>query len=512
MANRQAKARPWREVAARIGFHTFVIGGNTMRSLRLGATSAAALLAMASLADAQMAGGPLDLATPGTVKVDGAFGAGTSTMGNFNFGLVGQSVGNPTPWAVTNDSGGQNPTMIVPSIAASTGFGSVMGMPADVYGRFSYEQITQTLNSRSNSFGTFLPTLSGAPSGGFFGSFLTVESGTVSVQRTQDQYNFEGGARVQAAAGPFMLKPTGFIGFDRIDQMDNANMTGATDVFGWKQKTNIHSNYYRFGLGIGADMALPWPSLTWVNYGSASLDVVHSHFDAAQAFLCSGCALPAPANNAASGSKNGLGTHVNFFTGLKHDESPNFGEFIVAGMQYISNIPSVAYPGVAGPIGAGSGVANATGRARIASTDQIDFGVMLGLTVRFGGSAESPPVAAPPAPPAAVAPQKQVFIVFFEFDKSSLTPDGRKVVDAAAAVFKAGKSSVAIAGYTDLAGTQQYNLALSKRRADRVKTALVQDGVVASAITESWHGKENPRVPTADGVREPQNRRVEITM
>ena len=483
-----------------------------MKSFGLATTTSAALLAMASMAHAQMAGGPLNLAAPGTVNVDGAFGGGTSTMGNFNFGLAGQSSGIPSGSAVTNNSGGQNPTMIVPSVAASTGLGSIMGMPADVYGRFSYESITQTLNSRSNANGTFLPTLSGAPSGGAFGSFLTVEQGTVSVQRTQNQYNFETGARLQAAAGPFTLQPTGFIGFDRIDQMDNATMLGATDVFGWKQKSNIHSNYYRFGLGLGADMALPWPSLTWVNYGSASLDVVHSQFDAAQSFSCPGCAFPAPGNNAASGSKNGIGTHVNFYTGLKHDKSPNFGEFLVAGMQYISNVPTVTYPGLAGVIGAGSGVANATGPARLSSTDQIDFGVMVGLTIRFGGSAPAP-VAAPAAPPpAAVAPSKQVFIVFFEFDKSSLTADGRKVVDAAAAAFKSGKSGVAIAGYTDLAGTQQYNLALSKRRADTVKAALVRDGVPAGAIDASWHGKENPRVPTADGVREPQNRRVEITM
>ena len=141
--------------------------------------------------------------------------------------------------------------------------------------------------------------------------------------------------------------------------------------------------------------------------------------------------------------------------------------------------------------------------------------VMLGLRYEFGPApAPAPtPVAAPPAPPpAAVAPSKQVFIVFFEFDKSNLTPDGRQVVDAAAAAYKSGKSGVAIAGYTDLAGSQQYNLALSKRRADTVRAALVRDGVPASAIDEKWFGKENPRVPTADGVREPQNRRVEITM
>jgi outer membrane protein OmpA-like peptidoglycan-associated protein len=152
------------------------------------------------------------------------------------------------------------------------------------------------------------------------------------------------------------------------------------------------------------------------------------------------------------------------------------------------------------------------------SDDLTAHTVTLGLRFTFGAPPPPPPaptpvVAAPPAPPAAsVAPSQQMFIVFFEFDKSSLTPDGKKVVDAAAMAFKAGKSGVAIAGYTDLAGTAPYNLALSKRRADTVKAALVKDGLPASAIDESWHGKENPRVPTADGVREPQNRRVEITM
>ena len=150
------------------------------------------------------------------------------------------------------------------------------------------------------------------------------------------------------------------------------------------------------------------------------------------------------------------------------------------------------------------------------SADLKAHTVMIGFRYEFGGPPPAPPptpVAAPPAPPpAAVAPQRQMFIVFFEFDKSTLTADGRRIVDSAAAAYKSGRSGVQIAGYTDLAGTQQYNLALSKRRADTVKAALVRDGVPASAIDESWHGKENPRVPTADGVREPQNRRVEITM
>jgi OmpA-OmpF porin, OOP family len=150
------------------------------------------------------------------------------------------------------------------------------------------------------------------------------------------------------------------------------------------------------------------------------------------------------------------------------------------------------------------------------TVNNASHNLLLGIAWHF-----APPAAPPPAPPvapaaapapAAVVPAQQTFIVFFEFDRSSLTREGQQVVASAAAAFKSGKSSVAIAGYTDLSGTQQYNVALSKRRADTVKAALVRDGVPAAAIAESWHGKENPRVPTADGVREPQNRRVEIKM
>ena len=124
-----------------------------------------------------------------------------------------------------------------------------------------------------------------------------------------------------------------------------------------------------------------------------------------------------------------------------------------------------------------------------------------------------PAAAAPPPPPpaAAPAPAAQKFVVYFEFDKSNLTPEGAKVVQDASAAYKAtGSAKVAITGFTDAAGTQQYNLGLSKRRADTVRAALVRNGVPDGAIAEAWRGKENQAVPTADGVREPRNRRVEI--
>ena len=125
-----------------------------------------------------------------------------------------------------------------------------------------------------------------------------------------------------------------------------------------------------------------------------------------------------------------------------------------------------------------------------------------------------PAAAAPPPPPPAAAPAAvaQKFVVYFEFDKSNLTPEGAKVVQDAAAAYKAtGSARVAITGFTDAAGTQQYNLGLSKRRADTVRAALVRSGVPDGVIAEAWRGKENPAVPTPDGVREPRNRRVEIS-
>jgi outer membrane protein OmpA-like peptidoglycan-associated protein len=86
------------------------------------------------------------------------------------------------------------------------------------------------------------------------------------------------------------------------------------------------------------------------------------------------------------------------------------------------------------------------------------------------------------------------------------------VHEAAGAFKTTGSAKIMVTGYTDLAGTQQYNLGLSKRRADTVTGALVKEGVPRPAIVEAWRGKENPAVPTADGVKEPRNRRVEIVL
>jgi OmpA-OmpF porin, OOP family len=113
-------------------------------------------------------------------------------------------------------------------------------------------------------------------------------------------------------------------------------------------------------------------------------------------------------------------------------------------------------------------------------------------------------------PVAAPVPPARQYNVYFDFDKATLTEDGRKIVDLVASQAKGGEVKVAITGKADLSGTDAYNLGLSKRRAEAVRQALAADGVPASSVEERYVGMREPPVPTAPGVREPRNRVVEI--
>ena len=131
--------------------------------------------------------------------------------------------------------------------------------------------------------------------------------------------------------------------------------------------------------------------------------------------------------------------------------------------------------------------------------------VVASLSVRFGA-----PPPAPPAPPPPVL-QRQVFLVFFDWDKDTITPQGMDVVRQAADAWRAGGMvTIHVTGYTDASGSAGYNQRLSERRANNVANALVRFGVPRQTMDVSGRGKNDQRVPTADGVREPQNRRVEI--
>lgn len=121
------------------------------------------------------------------------------------------------------------------------------------------------------------------------------------------------------------------------------------------------------------------------------------------------------------------------------------------------------------------------------------------------------PMAAAPAPqPAQPAPGP--FLLYFDFDSAKLTAEGQKVVAAAAKAIVSGRpASVVVTGYTDRAGSDTYNMVLSKKRADAVAAALKQAGVGSTPVVVNY-GEAQPQVQTADGQREPRNRRVSIVL
>jgi outer membrane protein OmpA-like peptidoglycan-associated protein len=102
--------------------------------------------------------------------------------------------------------------------------------------------------------------------------------------------------------------------------------------------------------------------------------------------------------------------------------------------------------------------------------------------------------------------------VFFDWDKSDLTPEAATILDSAVTAYaNCGTVPIMLAGHTDRSGSAQYNMGLSQRRNASVTEYLTSHGIAGSAITSQAFGETMPRVPTADGVRELQNRRVEIT-
>lgn len=158
--------------------------------------------------------------------------------------------------------------------------------------------------------------------------------------------------------------------------------------------------------------------------------------------------------------------------------------------------------------------------------------VMLGLRYRFAAprseprprpaAAVAPPLRPAPAPapkpkPKPVAKPKPApapprsFLVFFDWDKANVRPDAEKVLEAAADYAKnRGLARINLTGYADRSGPASYNMRLSVRRAQNVKAAMVKLGISPENISVVGRGESDPLVPTADGVREPRNRRVEI--
>jgi outer membrane protein OmpA-like peptidoglycan-associated protein len=128
------------------------------------------------------------------------------------------------------------------------------------------------------------------------------------------------------------------------------------------------------------------------------------------------------------------------------------------------------------------------------------------LSDREARAVAGPALAALPKPPAR-------FILYFEHDSVTLTPESRTLLRKVAETIRERMPvDVSVVGHTDTVGEKGYNYALSLKRAKAVASILHGKGVDPSALDITSHGKDNPLIPTGDQVHEPRNRRVEITV
>ncbi|MFM7142711.1 MAG: OmpA family protein [Alphaproteobacteria bacterium] len=138
--------------------------------------------------------------------------------------------------------------------------------------------------------------------------------------------------------------------------------------------------------------------------------------------------------------------------------------------------------------------------------------IMAGLQLGWNGPA--PVLAAPVPPPPPPAPMRKKIVlrgVNFDYDKATLQPAGRPILDEAAEILKANPDvNVEVRGYTDSRGSDAYNMRLSERRAQTVKNYLVSRGVSPSRLTTRGYGESDPVATNETAAGRAQNRRVEL--
>jgi OOP family OmpA-OmpF porin len=322
----------------------------------------------------------------------------------------------------------------------------------------------------------FLPMPAG-PGAWYFGGeggWSTLENASGSFSGASFQERFKDGFNVGGRAG-YEWGPL------RMEEEFSFRQNGisSVNVGGVNFATRGNRNTYAFMTNLIYDFTLGWPLTPHIGGGIGAVE------------LRDGWGIP------------GIGT-------IASSSTWQFGYQAIAGVRYNIN-PALAfdvdyrYLGTTGP---SFRTTPATGSLPYTS-DHTSHSVVASLSVRFG--APPPPAVAPPAAPAPAPVARKVFLVFFDWDKDTITPEGMAILQQAAATFRAGAPvTIQVTGYTDRSGSPGYNQRLSERRANNVANAMVHMGVPRQAMAVSGRGENDNRVPTADGVREPQNRRVEI--
>lgn len=103
--------------------------------------------------------------------------------------------------------------------------------------------------------------------------------------------------------------------------------------------------------------------------------------------------------------------------------------------------------------------------------------------------------------------------VFFDTNKADVKGTSAETLDKLAGIFKEyPKSNILVEGHTDSAGSEEYNLALSQRRAESVTKYLVAQGINPSRFSTKWYGETQPRATNETSEGKAKNRRVELAI
>jgi len=113
----------------------------------------------------------------------------------------------------------------------------------------------------------------------------------------------------------------------------------------------------------------------------------------------------------------------------------------------------------------------------------------------------------------AMPPAPKHFTLQFRFESDALTPESSALIPEILKAMKAlAVPEVVVVGHTDTMGDPKSNVALGLKRAEMVRSILVQAGLPSTTIDTTSHGEADLLVQTRNNVPEPRNRRVEITV
>jgi outer membrane protein OmpA-like peptidoglycan-associated protein len=321
---------------------------------------------------------------------------------------------------------------------------------------------------------------------------------------------FNAGGRVGIQYGPIRVEEEYSYRHNGLSNFGGLSAGGTANVFSGNRNAHAIMTNFIYDFTIG------WPVSPHIGFGVGAVDIIDSV--SLNPFTTGALTVRTPPVPGGFVGTFPAGTTIGG-TFLK-GSSWQFGYQAIGGFRYDIN-PLLAfdidyrYLATTDPSFTNKGVfplPNSPGGFPARSTKYKSgydtHNIVASLTMKFGAP-PAPPPPAPPAPPP--PPTHQVYLVFFDWDKYNITPEGQQIIQLAANQYRSGgRVTIQVTGYTDTSGSAGYNQRLSERRANAVATALERLGVPRSDMVVAGRGMNDLRVPTPPGVREPQNRRVEI--